>query len=231
MPRRSLKKLAGCIGIELLVVAAGAAADFRAGFAAAGQAQALAIEDRRGNRAVILNVDFPVPLAVADPIAAEVLKSYGLDRAALLFRSTGSAVPAPRDAVAAVGAALGEMEPARMDFGQGLLQISTQRGCHALDENSFFALCGLALSPVKGPIRSAFRVVDVRHGLERRTDIPQSCYVQAIALGTQVVILSAPENFLHSAAGRILAATPAVDAPPEDIQSAISDVLARVSHK
>lgn len=229
MLKKSSKRLAGCISIELLLACIAAAADFQAGYAVSGQAKVLALADRHGHRAVILNLGFQAPLAVTDPIAAEVLKTYGLERAALLFRSVGSGDPAPHDAVAAIGASLGGMEPARIDFGQGLLQISTHGGCHALDENTFLAVCGLALVQIKGTIRSAFQIVDLPR-LLTRADSPRSCYVQAIALGNQVVILSAPENFLHSAGGRILAATPAVD-ENDQIPSAIAEVLSRVGRK
>ena len=227
MPQRLSKRLAGFTATELLLALAVHAADFQAGFAASGSVKALALEDRRGSRAVLVNTAFPAPLALADRIAAEVIQAYGLERSSLLIRSVAAGEPAPRDAVIAIGAALGNLKDARIDFGQGLLQVSTAGECHAVDDNAFLAGCGLALTRVRGSIRSAYRLVDLTHGLQTREDTPPSCAVQAIALGDQVVILAAPENFLHAAPGRILAAFPPVPDDPR-VSASIAEVLSRI---
>ena len=126
MPKKLSRKLAGCFAIELLFAAGLLAADpdYQAGTAAAGKVKALALQDRRGTRAVFATVEFRVSQSVSDFIAAQVLKAYDVDRAALLLHSTGQADPAPVDAVTAIGAALGALEPAVVRSGGGAISIT-----------------------------------------------------------------------------------------------------------
>src|SRR5579872_2048363 len=50
-------------------------------------AKALAIEDHKGGRVVIVSTDLlGLPRAISDVVAARVLKQYGLDRARLIDR-------------------------------------------------------------------------------------------------------------------------------------------------
>src|ERR1035441_7853829 len=86
MRKRSSRKLAGCIAIELaLAMAAGFAADYRAGAAASGSARALVLEDARGTRAVFTQTEFPITQALADFAAAQLLRSLDLERSGLLL--------------------------------------------------------------------------------------------------------------------------------------------------
>ncbi len=110
-------------------------------------AKALAIEDSKGSRVVIVTTDLiGIPRSVADIVSARVQKQYGLDRARLLLNAshthTGPMVgrnldilfdltPAERvvideyttrltdNLVAVVGAALGDLAPANLSFGNG----------------------------------------------------------------------------------------------------------------
>ena len=230
MRKRSSRRLAGSLAIELLLGWLTAAADFdyRAGAAASGQARVLAIEDRRHHRALIVNVGFSAPLTVSDHIGALSAKAYGLDRSALVIHSTREGDPAPQDAVAAIGLALSILEPVRLQYGDGMLEASTAAGCTMVSDDAVLHPCrGTSGVAVHGPVRSAFRVVDLTHSLQSRAAAPRYATVQAIRLGREVMILSAPANFVEPAPGRIVAVLPAVD-PDSRVATALADVEARV---
>lgn len=172
----------------------------------------LVLKDRRDHPAVIVNVAFSAPLSVSDQIAAMAAKVLGLDRSSLIIHSTKEGDPAPQDAVTAISAALSAIEPARVRYGNDMLVVSTAAGCTAVSANAALNACnGLAGDPVRGLIRSAFRVVDLARSLQVRTATPRYATVQAIAMGDAVMILSAPANFIEPAPGRIVAALPAID--------------------
>jgi hypothetical protein len=233
MPKRSSPRLAGCIAIELLVGFLTAAADFdyQAGAASYGHARVLVLKDRRAHPALIVNVDYSTPLPVSDHIAALVAKTYRLDRSALVIHSIREGDAAPEDAVTAIGAALALLEPARVSYGDGMLEVSTAAGCTMVLGDAAIENCAPAAgNPVRGPIRSAFRVVDLTHGLQVRARTPRYATVQAVALGEVVVILSAPANFVAPARGQIVAALPAIE-PDTRVAAALADVLARVGRK
>ncbi|MBI2679551.1 MAG: neutral/alkaline non-lysosomal ceramidase N-terminal domain-containing protein [Candidatus Solibacter usitatus] len=110
-------------------------------------AKALAIEDSKGSRIVIVSTDLiGIPRSMADIVSARVQKQYGLERARLILNAshthTGPMVgrnldilfdlaPADRavideytakltdNLVAVVGAALGDLAPANLSFGNG----------------------------------------------------------------------------------------------------------------
>jgi neutral ceramidase len=118
-------------------------------------AKALALEEAKGGRLVIVSTDLiGLPLAVSDLVAARVQKQYGLDRARLLLNSshthTGPVVwpnletmydlppeqerllrdysRAVADAlVSVIGAALGDLAPAELSFGQGTAGFAVNR--------------------------------------------------------------------------------------------------------
>jgi hypothetical protein len=233
MRKRSSRRLAGCIAIELLLGSLTAAADFeyRAAAAASGQARLLVIEDRHHHPAVILNVDFSTPLSVSDHIAALAAKAHGLDRSSLVIHSTHDGGPAPQDAATAMETALAALKPALVRYGNSELTVSTAAGCTMVSRDAVTLDCTAPAGiPVHGPIRSAFRVVDLARGLQVRTAVPRYATVQAIALGEAVVILSAPENFVEPEPGRIVAALPAIDPDPR-VAAALTDVEARVGRK
>jgi len=234
MLKRSSQRLAGSLAIELLLLGflTGAADfDYHAGTATIGHSRALVIEDRRHHPVVIVNVDFSTPLSISDEIGASVAKAFGLDRSALVIHSTGAGDPTLEDAVAAIGAALSGLEPARVRYTNGALTVSTAAGCTKVSIDAVTQACdGAAGDPVRGRIRSAFRVVDLTRGLQARSAVPRYATVQAIALGDAVEILSAPANFVEPAPGRIVAALPAID-PDSRVAAALADVLARVGRK
>jgi hypothetical protein len=195
MPKKLSRRLAGCFAIELLLAAGLLAADsdYQAGTAAAGKVKALALEDRRGTRAVFVTAEFSISQSVSDFIAAQVLKAYGLERAALLLHSAGQGEPAPGDAVTAIGAALGSLESAVVRSTGGAASIAAPDGrCRAtLAPNGAVAFerCGQG-EPVRAPIRAAFQMVDPAHALQPRGEPLHSSSVQAIALGRQFVVLA-----------------------------------------
>src|ERR1035438_5886602 len=114
MRKRSSRKLAGCIVIELALAAAGLAADYRAGAAESGLARALVLEDARGHRAVFAQTEFRITGAVADFVAARLLISLDLERPGLLFHWSGIGARPEQsdDLMAAITAAVAGLEPA-----------------------------------------------------------------------------------------------------------------------
>jgi neutral ceramidase len=110
-------------------------------------AKALAIEDAKGNRVVVVTSDLiGLPRAVSDVVSARVLKQYGLDRSRLVLNSshthTGPVVgqnlvtmwnlpdeakttlqqyaqTLTDDLVTVVGAALSDLAPAQISYGIG----------------------------------------------------------------------------------------------------------------
>jgi len=215
MPKKSLKKLAGYIAIELLCASGAFAADYyyKAGFASYGQARALALEDRKGHRAVIASAAFSMPLSVVDSIAAQAMKQYGLDRADLMIYSVATADPKPSDAQTAIGAALGNLRSAFVGFGNGRLTATSYDG-HCLvaisPEASLDACTTPADDTIGGYIRSALKIVDLNQGLQTREAVPRSVAIQTLAIGP-VVLFSGPENVAQPGKKIILATTPAVE--------------------
>lgn len=118
-------------------------------------AKALALEDNKGHRAVIVTTDLiGLPRPVSEQIAAECLKQWGLSRESLLLNSshthTGPMVrenlmtmfdldEAERERIRqysqrlittvidTIGAALGQMEPANLSFGTGSASFAINR--------------------------------------------------------------------------------------------------------
>ncbi len=118
-------------------------------------AKALALKDEKGNRVVIVTTDLiGLPRSVSDVVAARVQQQYGLDRAALVLNSshthTGPVVrdnlnimwelPPEQlerlrsygqkltdDLVTVVGAALGDLKPARLAYGEGTAGFAVNR--------------------------------------------------------------------------------------------------------
>ena len=195
MPKKLPRRLAGCCAIELLFAAGLLAAnsDYQAGTAAAGRVKVVALEDRRGNRAVFATAEFRISQSLSDFIAAQVVKAYGVDRAGLLLVSAGQGEPAPDDAVAAIGAALGDLEPAVVRSSGGAVSVTAPDGhCRATlaaDGAVAFERCGPG-EPVRAPIRAAFQMVDPAHGLQQRAEPVRASSVQAIALGQRFVVLA-----------------------------------------
>jgi neutral ceramidase len=118
-------------------------------------AKALAIEDRKGGRVVIVSTDLVgLPKSITDLVAARVLKEYNLDRARLVINSSHThtgplirgnlanmfALSAQEQQrvdeysrqltdklVTVVGAALGGLAPANLSFGNGVAGFAMNR--------------------------------------------------------------------------------------------------------
>src|ERR1019366_4893850 len=180
MRKRSSRKLAGCIvielalaaAIELALAAAGFAADYRAGAADSGSARALVLEDARGHRAVFTQTEFRITGPVADFVAARLLLSLDLERPELLFHwsGIGARPEQPDDLVAAVTAAVAALEPAEVRSGHRSLFVSAGDRClGTLSPDGGLASGGCADgAAVTGAIRSAFQMVEPTHGLQKR---------------------------------------------------------------
>jgi hypothetical protein len=195
MRKRSSKKLAGSIAIELVLVVAASAAEFRAGSASAPTARALALEDARGNRAVFAQTDFRITQALADFVAGQLLSTQNLDRAGLVFRwgGIGNRPAQPDDLVSAVSTAIAVLEPATVRYGHRVLSVVTGNDhcLGTLNEDGAVAFAGCVEGePVTPAIRAAFQMVEPAHGLLTRGETARSFPIQAIALGKQVTILA-----------------------------------------
>jgi neutral ceramidase len=118
-------------------------------------AKALAIEDRKGARVVIVSTDLiGLPRSISDIVAARVQKQYGIDRAHLVLNSshthTGPLIrrnlemlfelgpeenqvvsdysnKLTENLVTVVGAALKDLEPADLSFGNGRATFAINR--------------------------------------------------------------------------------------------------------
>jgi neutral ceramidase len=118
-------------------------------------AKALAIENGRRNRVVIVTTDLiGLPRSVSEEVAARVLKEYKLDRSQLLLNSSHTHTgPVVRDnlitmwelpeaelekiraysrllvdrLVTVIGAAMAAMQPARLEFGEGKAGFAINR--------------------------------------------------------------------------------------------------------
>lgn len=118
-------------------------------------AKALAIEDRKGGRVVIVTTDLVgLPRAVTDMAGARIAKDYELDRARILFNSSHTHTgPVVRpnlsimydldeqqdrvvreytqrligDLVSVVGAALGDLKPANISYAVGETKFASNR--------------------------------------------------------------------------------------------------------
>ncbi|MGH9723275.1 MAG: neutral/alkaline non-lysosomal ceramidase N-terminal domain-containing protein [Bryobacteraceae bacterium] len=118
-------------------------------------AKALAVEDPRGNRVVLVTTDLiGLPKPLSDVVAARVAKEHGLDRSRLVLNSshthTGPLIRAnleimfelkpddratvdeysrklTDDLVSLVAAALKDLSPANLTFGNGAVQFAMNR--------------------------------------------------------------------------------------------------------
>ena len=137
MRKRSSRKLAGCIAIELALAATGLAADYRAGAAASGSARALVLEDARGNRAVFTQTEFRITQALADFVAARLLVALDLQRPGLLFHwsGIGARPEQPEDLVTAITTAVNALEAAEVRYGHRSLSVAAGERCRGKPES------------------------------------------------------------------------------------------------
>jgi hypothetical protein len=174
------------------------------------RADAIALEDSRGNRAVLVRTNARLSRTVADLAGARAEKSYNLRRSCLLLESTASGAASVGELAdglfTAAGAALGDLQPARLGFSgtSGALVISTPAG---ETRASFPDAAQGPLRPVRGPIRCAFRVLDAQSELAP-PDGPSaparaSYSVQAIRFGTEVTLVALAGDVPPAAAARL----------------------------
>lgn len=201
MARKLSGRLAGCLAIGLICAAGLPAAEFeyKAGTAAIGPVKALALEDRKGNRAAIAQAEFAVTSRISDVAAVRLMEDFGMDRGAILLRSDGAATAAGDAAqlADAVTAAFLALAPAALHFRDGALSIeSAARRIALLDADGALHVGdaargagGKSAALVRAPIRAAFRGIDLYQGLRQRGEPARIYCVQAIALGKQAAIL------------------------------------------
>jgi hypothetical protein len=202
---------------------------YKAAFASRGSAQALVLEDGHGTFAVIVNAAFRMPLPVADLLAAQAGKDFGLDRANLLLHSTGNGEQTPRDVLHVIETAIRRLEPVTIRYGGGKLSAYGSHGCEAmLSDTAALGRCSSdGGTPLRGRIRAAYRIVDLTRGLRARNALPRLTAVQAIALGDAVLLLGVPDKVAEMGPGRIIAAEPVAE---DDIRLrwALDEVVRRV---
>ncbi len=196
MRKRSSRRLAGSIVIELALTLCAGAAEFRAATATVGGVRVLAVEDAKGRRAVYAQTEFHVTQSLADFVSAQVLREYGMDRAQVLLRWSGiGARPSrPEDLLTAIATAVGSMAEADVRYGHRSLSVTGAGGaCLASlspDGALGFEHCPEG-EPVTGAIRAAFQMVEPAHALQQRDGpLPRTYPVQAMAFGKQVTILA-----------------------------------------
>jgi hypothetical protein len=197
MRRRSWKKLAGCIATSLAFAGGAAAADYRAAAGSVGTARALAMEDGRGNTAILAQAEFRITQSLADLVAAQVMKEHAIDRAGILLRwsGIGNRPAQPDDLVASIELALAGREPAVVRYTHRGLSVMAEEFERCLasvspDGNLGMSGCWNDGTAISGGIRAAFQMVEPAHGLQRRGDTVRSFPVQAIGLGKVVTILA-----------------------------------------
>jgi len=241
MRKRCWKRLAGCIAIELSLGGAIAAADYQAAAASAGTARVLAIQDSRGAQAVFVQAEFRFTRQLADYIAVQVMKESEIERGAILLHwsGIGDRPPQPDDVIAAIGEALGKLEPAVVRYahrGLSVASVEFERCLASLspDANLSFGGCWKDGTVITGGIRAAFQMVEPAHPLLRRGETVQSYPVQAIGLGKVVTILalSGEASLPEGVNPRGLIFAPFSNesaAPPKDarVAEAIGQVLVR----
>lgn len=231
MSKKFWRRLAGCIVIECCLTAA-PRPEFRAGAAASEHARAVVIEDRKGYRAVFVDADFPITRDIADAAAAQLVKAGGIDRAAIVITGSGPSMPQAGDIVDAAARALLGVDRATLSF-DGVLSVRNEAGCIATLYPLRFDACREGAA-VHGPIRAAFRMVDVPHPLQTRDASPRAYPVQAVSIGKVVTVLALGGNLpaaQYAAPGRIVVtgANDSRAAPdPAVVDAAVAQILKRV---
>jgi hypothetical protein len=158
------------------------AADLRAGSGQLpGTARALALQGNSGGRIVFVVMDAPrLSQNLVDLVAARSSAEFELDRSEIVFYPAPDPGVAKLEAaqetagaiVSVIGAAIGALAPASVEFRSQSSQLSVS-GASPEPLAVPLPLCGLApaslpAGPLTGPIRSAFQVVDLSPSLSDR---------------------------------------------------------------
>jgi len=197
MRRRSWRRLAGYIAIELTAAALLPAASYKAAVANVNTARALALQDSRGNTAILAQAEFRITQAVADLVSVQIMRQFEIDRAGILLRwsGIGNRPAQPEDLLAAITEAVALAKPAVVRYTHRGLTVEAveDKACVASvspDGNLGLGGCWEDGTEITGEIRAALQMVEPAHGLMRRGDTLRSFPVQAIGLGKVVTILA-----------------------------------------
>jgi hypothetical protein len=193
------------------------------------QVRAVVVEDRRGARAVFAEADFPITRATSDFIAAQLVKAYDLDRAAIVISGKGEAVEEPAAILSAVERALASLQPANLTLS-GAISVRTADGsCLATLYPIRLSGCAGGQS-MSGPIRGAFQMVDLPRALQSRESTPPSYPVQAVAIGRATILALSGEARAGKYSGIVVAHANDTAPMPNDpvVDGAVANVLKRV---
>jgi hypothetical protein len=227
MSTKCWRRLAGCIAISVSLSAA--APEFRAGAAAVDHVRAVVIEDKRGGRAVFAEADFPVTRSTSDFVAIQIVKSYGIDRGAIVISGKGDSAEEPAAVLDAVERAMGNLMPANLSLA-GVISVRTADGaCLATLYPVRLSGCGGGQS-LNGSVRGAFQMVDLPHPLQTREQTAPAYPVQAVAIGKATILALGGEAPAGKFPGLVVPNANDTTAYPNDplVESAIANVLKRV---
>jgi len=209
---------------------AAAPPEYRAGAAAGEHVRAVVLEDRRGALAVFAQADFAITRAVSDFVAVQLVKSYDLERSEIVISGARSGVGRADDVVGAVEQAVSKIAPATLVFSDVIWVRTVDGACVATLYPVRLEGCrdGAAMH---GPIRAAFQMIDVPHGLQTREVSSWAYPVQAVAIGRVTVLAlggDVPAG-RYAAAGRVIVPYANDVGPmPDGFSAAIEGVLKRV---
>jgi Tfp pilus assembly ATPase PilU len=209
---------------------AAAPPEYRAGAAAGEHVRVVVLEDRRGARAVFAEADFAITRAMSDLVAVQLVKNYDLDRAGIVVSGTRSGVGRAADVVSVVEDAVAKIGPAAVAFSDVISVRTADGACVATLYPVRLDGCREGVA-VHGPIRAAFQMMDVPHGLQTREASSRAYPVQAIAIGKVTVLALGGDVPLarFAAAGRVVVPfANDVWSMPDGFSAAIEGVLKRI---
>ncbi len=212
---------------------AAAPPEYRAGSAGSQHVRAVVVEDRRGYRAVFAEADSAITRAASDFVAAQLVKRYEMDRAAIVISGGAAGAADPAEILGTIEQALGRLQAATLAISDVISLRGPGGVCVASLHPVRIDGCREG-APVHGTIRAAFRMIDVPHVLQGREALSRAYPVQAVAVGRQATVLAlggkAPvERF--AAVGRIVVPFANDDGPwPESarVDAAVAGVLKSV---
>jgi hypothetical protein len=185
------------LGLVAAVQGAALGADYQAGAArveALPGAEAVAIQDSKGGRVVLVNTgQASLPRSLTDLVAAHA----GLNRAQLLFVS-GAEPPADPvkladGLVTLIGAALGDLKPATLSWTEGGgLKVSARDGT-VLAVLFEHVNAGGQPRRVGGRLRAVFRLAEPKTLVSNRKATllhENACPVQAMRFGNDLTLLA-----------------------------------------
>jgi hypothetical protein len=185
------------------------------------------LEDRRGARAVFVEADFPITRATSDFVSIQLVKTYELDRATIVISGKGDTPEEPAAILEAVERAFGSLQPASVSAG---ISIRSATGaCLATLYPIRLTGCRDG-QPLTGPIRGAFQMVDLPHGLQMRDQTTPAYPVQAVAIGKTTILALSGEAPAGRFSGMVVPNANDTTAYPNEpaVEAAVANVLKRV---